>query len=288
MLSKEDKKFLELYSDSEYEKPSVTVDAVIFRLISNEVDNYRKLPEKKLQVLLLKRKFSPYKNKFALPGTFIDLNFELSRSAKLCVEKKVGIKNFYMEQLFTFGEKNRDPRSRVISTSYMLLTNIDEQNSDGVWFDVDLSFDEISEKKDEKGVNFSSNAKLSLKHENIVLNSEISINIERTGREEQKTVKILQTDLAFDHCKIILYALERLKNKIEYTDIIFNLLPEKFTLTELKMCYEIILGKKLLDANFRRKTTKLVEPLSEYEDGAGHRKSQLFRRKMNFDLSNLD
>ena len=62
MLSKDDKSFLALYSDSEYEKPSVTVDAVIFRIKSEENQNYRKLPEKKLQVFLTKREFSPFKN----------------------------------------------------------------------------------------------------------------------------------------------------------------------------------------------------------------------------------
>ena len=73
---------------------------------------------------------------------------------------------------------------------------------------------------------------------------------------------------------------------MEYTDIIFNLLPTKFTLTELKNSYEVLLREKLLDANFRRKTSKLVVPTSDYETGKGHRTSQLFEHNnlWNFDI----
>ena len=137
-ISNEDKKFLALYSDSEYEKPSVTVDAVIFRILSQESENYRKLPEKKLQVFLNKRNFPPFKNKFSIIGTFIDLKYELTESMKLCVKNKVDLNNYYYEQLFTFGEKSRDPRTRVLSVSYMLLTNSEENLINGEWFDIDV------------------------------------------------------------------------------------------------------------------------------------------------------
>ena len=94
-LTNEDKKFLELYSDSEYEKPSVTVDAVILRIKSIESSNYRKLPEKKLQVYLTKREYSPYKGINSIVGTFINLEHELSQTMKLCVKNKVNLDNYY-------------------------------------------------------------------------------------------------------------------------------------------------------------------------------------------------
>ena len=148
MLSKEDKQFMELYSDSEYEKPSVTVDAVVFRLTDKKEDNYRKLPEKKLQVYLTKRAYSPYKNKYSIIGTFIDLKSELNESMKLCVNKKIALKeNYYYEQLFTFGSPNRDPRNRVISVSYMLLTNQETVVENGEWFDVDLTSEVVKNEK---------------------------------------------------------------------------------------------------------------------------------------------
>lgn len=277
MLSKEDEKFLELYSDSIYEKPSVTVDAVIFRLFDKPQQNYRKLPEKKLQVYLTKRKFSPYKDKYSIVGTFINLNNELSESMQNCVEQKVGLKNnYYYEQLFTFGNKDRDPRNRVLSVSYMLLTNQDTIVSGGEWFDINIKEDSQRVDQTNEGYVLNKNYQLTLSSNDVVLNSKISIKITKKGIDEQKNVEILQTDLAFDHARIIFYALERLKNKLEYTNIIFNLLPKKFTLTELKNSYEVILREKLLDANFRRKTAKLVVATNDYQGGKGHRTSQLF------------
>ena len=94
--------------------------------------------------------------------------------------------------------------------------------------------------------------------------------------------------MAFDHIKIIYYALERLKNKLEYTDIVFNLLPEKFTLTELKNSYEVILGNNLLDANFRRKISNMVTPINEFTENKGHRPSQLFIHQPDWKLNNID
>jgi len=84
--------------------------------------------------------------------------------------------------------------------------------------------------------------------------------------------------LAFDHRKILDYALERLRNKLEYTTVGFQLLPAKFSLTELQEVYEAILGKKLDKRNFRRKIEllKILKPISEYRRG-GQRPARLYR-----------
>ena len=94
--------------------------------------------------------------------------------------------------------------------------------------------------------------------------------------------QILQSDLAFDHSKILIYAIERLKNKVEYTSIAFNLMPEKFTLTKLQQVYEILLDKPLLKANFRRKIADMVIETEEYEENAGHRPSKLYKFNPNW------
>ena len=287
-ISKEDKQFLELYSDSEYDKPSVTVDAVILRIRNEESKNYRKLPEKKLQVFLTKRQYSPFKGDFAIVGTFIDLQYELSDTMKLCVKNKVGLTNYYYEQLFTFGEKRRDPRTRVLSVGYMLLTNTQEQLRNGEWFDIEVQKVETNIKEIQDGFEIKNVYNLVLKNENQELKNIIEVSNKKVGLEETKIVKITENNIAFDHAKIIFMALERLKNKLEYTDIIFNLLPNEFTLTELKQCYEVILNEKLLDANFRRKTAKMVRPTSKYELAKGHRTSQLFTHNPNWNLNNLD
>lgn len=89
----------------------------------------------------------------------------------------------------------------------------------------------------------------------------------------------LEMQLAFDHKKILEDTLNRIKNKAEYTDIVLNLLGEKFTLTEMQEMYEIVLDKPLLKANFRRKTAELVEDTGEYVENKGFRPSKLYRRK---------
>lgn len=287
-ISNEDKSFLELYSDSEYQKPSVTVDAVIFRIISKESDNYRKLSEKKLQVFLNKREFPPFKNQFSVVGTFIDLKHELSESMKLCVKNKVGLNNYYYEQLFTFGEKSRDPRTRVLSVSYMLLTNNEENLINGQWFDIDLKEIKTNTEILENGYKLTKTYNLQLTNDNYKLENIIEFSNTKQNLEETKKIEIVNTEIAFDHSKIIFQAIERLKNKLEYTDIIFNLLPKEFTLTELKQCYEIILNEKLLDANFRRKTSKMVSPTNKFDTAKGHRTSQLFIHNPNWTLNNLD
>ena len=88
--------------------------------------------------------------------------------------------------------------------------------------------------------------------------------------------QILESQLALDHAKMLIYAIERLKNKVEYTTIAFNLMPEKFTLTKLQQVYEILLDKPLLKANFRRKISDMVIETEEYEENAGHRPSKLY------------
>lgn len=288
MLTEEDKKFLALYSDSQYEKPSVTVDAVIFRIKSVENSNYRKLPEKKLQVFLNKRNYPPFKNLYSVVGTFIDLKHELSETMKLCVLNKVGLENFYYEQLFTFGDKSRDPRTRVLSVSYMLLTNDSQNLNSGDWFDIELKEIESKIENTKNGFVIKKIIELSLKNEQNKFVNIIEITNTKEFLEETKKIEIKQNSLAFDHIKIIYYALERLKNKLEYTDIIFNLLPKEFTLTELKQCYEVILQEKLLDANFRRKTAKMVSPLNKLEQSKGHRTSQLFTHNPTWTIVNLD
>jgi 8-oxo-dGTP diphosphatase len=84
--------------------------------------------------------------------------------------------------------------------------------------------------------------------------------------------------LAFDHAKILGYALERLRNKLEYTTVGFQLLPSKFTLGELQSVYEAILDKPMDKRNFRRKIAelKILKPLKEYRSDVG-RPAQLFQ-----------
>ena len=91
--------------------------------------------------------------------------------------------------------------------------------------------------------------------------------------------EITQADVGFDHSSIVRIALERLQSKILYTNVIFNLLPEEFTLTQLQNVYETILGKKDQAANFRRKIIDMVQETDKYTGYKGHRPAKLYTQK---------
>jgi len=174
----------------------VTVDIVIFSLRRHH-----------LHVLLVRRGIEPFRGRWALPGGFVRPGESLERAAMRELGEETGVKDVYLEQLYSFGDPDRDPRGRVITVAYFALIASDAvvlrattDAADARWFDVaDLP------------------------------------------------------SLAFDHGRILAYSLERLRNKVEYTTVPFQLLPEEFTLTELQRVYESILGRRLDKRNFRRK-----------------------------------
>ncbi|MBS3162379.1 NUDIX hydrolase [Candidatus Woesearchaeota archaeon] len=207
-----------------YPRPMVTVDIVIFSI---QNDN--------LKVLLIKRNIQPYKGSWALPGGFVHIEEDLDSAAKRELEEETGVKDIYLEQLYTFGDTKRDPRGRVITVAYFALIKSEDQKldpktdvSDADWF---LAY---------------------------------------------KPLK-----LAFDHSKILDYALKRLQWKLEYTTVAFQFLPKKFTLTQLQKIYEIILNKTFDKRNFRKKIISLevLEETGDITKGVSHRPAKLFQCK---------
>lgn len=98
------------------------------------------------------------------------------------------------------------------------------------------------------------------------------------GRVTRVCREVVESNgIAFDHAKMIEYAIERLRNKIDYTDIAFNLMPELFTLTELQQVYEVVLDRELLAAAFRRKVANMVIETNQFTKDAGHRPSKLYK-----------
>jgi 8-oxo-dGTP diphosphatase len=92
--------------------------------------------------------------------------------------------------------------------------------------------------------------------------------------------EILQhEDIAFDHKEIIIYGRERIRNKVNYTDIAFSLVPEEFTLPQLQKIYEILLGQKLYKANFRKKIADKIQQTEKFTSGTKHRPSRIYRKK---------
>lgn len=269
----------------EFFKPSVTVDTIVFTIRDSNVDNYRKLPEKKLQILLVKRAEEPYRDKWSLPGVFVREKEKFEEAVNRCLKEKANIKDIYLEQLYSWGDPERDPRQRVISTSYMGLVDAEDiqikagKNVEDIgWFNIKLN----TIKETKEGYAKTEEIEIILENKESILKSRVRVVKELVNGNMIIYTQIIQSDLAFDHTKMLIYAIERLKNKVEYTTIAFNLMPEKFTLTKLQQVYEILLDKPLLKANFRRKIADMVIETEEYEENAGHRPSKLYRFNTNF------
>jgi 8-oxo-dGTP diphosphatase len=157
----------------------------------------------------------------------------LEESARRELEEETGVRDIYLEQLYSFGDVDRDPRTRVITVAYFALIASDLQA--------------------------------------------LHATTDATAAEWFPVSDLPR--LAFDHERIVEYAIERLRNKLEYTTVGFQLLPERFTLTELQQVYEIILGRPLDKRNFRKKMLSLgiVEETGATKMDGVHRPARLYR-----------
>jgi ADP-ribose pyrophosphatase YjhB (NUDIX family) len=266
-----EKEFLASYRATDFDLLSLAVDIVIFGVeVELAEDTIRRLDRPLLKILLVKRVEHPFCGCRSLPGGFVGISETLEDTANRIIAKKTGLGKLYLEQLYTFGDPGRDPRARVISCSYLALvgrTNLTEAEpgDDSLWFSIALDEKErlLSLKADDEEF------LLPLEQETII-----------QGRITTSNLKLVRpSPLAFDHGDIILAALTRLRGKIDYTDLIFSLMPEKFTLTHLMSVYEIILGEKLLPPAFRRKITDKIIPTDEFVRAKKFRPSRLYRFK---------
>lgn len=207
----------------EYPQAGLTVDCVVFGLSG----------QAELAVLLIQRQLPPFEHQWALPGGFVRPEESLEAAARRELAEETGVQQVFLEQLYSFGRVDRDPRDRIVSVAYYALVNLHDHTvraatdaRDARWFTVaDLP------------------------------------------------------ELAFDHSEMVQVALHRLRNKIRYEPIGFELLPHKFTLTQLQQLYEVILGMALDKRNFRKKILKmdLLMPLAEKQIGVAHRAAQLYQ-----------
>jgi 8-oxo-dGTP diphosphatase len=202
---------------------SLTVDAIVF--------GYE--PKEGLSVLLVKRKYPPFKGRWAIPGGFVKEKESLEQAVERELEEETGVKVNYLEQLYSFGNPKRDPRSRIVTIAYYGL----------------------------------------------VRNSNFEL-FAATDAEDAQWFHLNELPkLAFDHQRILDYALERLRNKISYEPVGFKLLDEKFTMEEIHHLYETIYNRKLDRRNFRKKFLKLdiLEELEEKSGGGRGRPGSYYR-----------
>ena len=269
---KSEAEFLKDYNPKDFEQLSMTADILLISISDEETNNYRKTNDKMMSILLVKRDDYPFKGKWCLPGGFLNpVGETLEECAKRVLKKETNLQDIYLEQLYTFDNPKRDPRTRVVSTSYMALVDknklTDMINENACWFDVVL----LEDNKKEVEVTLSNSI------------DTIHLKIKKVLREKTTDrydfISENNNEIAFDHDLVIVAGLERLRNKLNYTDIVFNMMPKYFTLGELQKVYEVILNKKLLDPAFRRIIGGKVEKTNKMKTGEGHRPSALFKYK---------
>lgn len=289
-LYKSEEEFLNKYDVSIYERPSITNDVIIFTTQDKISINSRKVPQKGMQVLLIKRDEYPEKGKWAIPGGFVSNNESLEEGALRKLKEETGIENVYIEQLYSFGEINRDPRTRVISIGNIALISKedikfsnDKNIKESKWFWIEKNLLEC--KKEEKYIINKYILKLESEDGKTIIHYEIIEKIERTilRRKEENYKKLDNSndELAFDHYKIIDYAVDRIRNKIEYTPIALNLLPRLFTVKELQNVYEAIMGREIL--NFRRKMDDMIVETDDKIEGKPFRPAKVFKFNENWE-----
>jgi 8-oxo-dGTP diphosphatase len=205
-----------------YSRPALTVDCVVFGLDDND-----------LKVLLIQRDLAPFEGTWALPGGFVETEETLEDAAKRELEEETGLKKLFLEQLYTFGAVDRDPRERVVSVAFFALVNIRDHK--------------VKAATDARNAAWFSAADT--------------------------------PSLAFDHEEILNVALERVKGKVRYQPIGFELLPRLFTLGQLQHLYETILETPMDKRNFRRKILNmdLLEETDQIEQDVAHRAARLYR-----------
>ena len=126
------------------------------------------------------------------------------------------------------------------------------------------------------------NIRVVLTNDNETINISLLKNI-INEKSNQYEYELINSDLAFDHGLIINDGINELRKKAKYSDIIFNMMPDKFTIGELKQVYEIILNKELINSAFRRVIAPKIEPTNEIIKNGGHRPAQYFKYKNTID-----
>lgn len=233
-----EEEFLDAYVAKDYPKPSVTVDLVIFTVVDSD-----------LKVLLIKRGGHPYRGCWALPGGFVNVgdgvkdqgeDLEAAAHRELEEETHLPRGSCYLEQLYTFGRAYRDPRTRVIDVAYFALVRSSlaplvaagDDAADARWFSV-------TELWDGGGLGDTGDV------------------VKPLG--ETKTLGTLyNATLAFDHRDVLVKAVERIRGRIDYSPIAFDLVPETFTTNDLRTVYEAVKGKTYDPKNFHRRFRRML------------------------------
>lgn len=304
-MSDEEKEFLAGYDLTKYDRPSVAADVVVFSVMKDdECEDVRRLQEKKLKILLIRRGGFPYKGSWAMPGGFCRKGEDVIDSARRELCEETGIDDAYVKLVGVYGEPGRDPRGWVISSTYMALMNAracrlkaGDDAQDARWFTVELT--DVSTEATEVSGTGEENVKNEVEASHKVQNGKkYRLVLKNADSDIKLTAVLRRTDmsscgrssdsyyieecegLAFDHARIITEAVLGLREDVRRDmELAFDLLPERFTLTELQNVYEQIWDMELITPNFRRKIAEYVEETDAYQSGERYRPAKLFTRR---------
>ena len=201
----------------------VAVDNCIFTVVDG-----------RLQVLLIRMRKKPFEGMWALPGGLIDEGESLRDAAARILKEQAGVSDLYLEQLYSFDGRTRDPEGRVVSVAYYSLV------------------------------------------------PPVGLALGTTPKYE--AVRFWDCnerprELAYDHDAILSYAQARLQAKVQYTNVMWSLLPPRFTLRELQTAYEGVLARRLDKRNFRKKILSLglLRASGQKSKGGRHRPAMLYQ-----------
>jgi len=291
-MSDEEKAYLAGYDITRFERPSLATDMAIFSIKEKGTqENYRKLPEKALKLLLIKRATYPFKDLWALPGGFCRPDEDVQETALRELYEETHVKAAYLQLAGTFGEVGRDPRGWIISNTFLSLVDGESCKPRGgsdaweaKWFSVELTAKEEKRKLQEEAAELVTEYELILRHEEsgLSLRAVVKEHKQFVNYHEKVNYEIVDSEgLAFDHAKIIVHTLLFLQKSVKNDwKLAFDLMPEFFTLTQLQNTFELVLDEKLLTPNFRRKVDELVVETEQILEGNGHRPAKLFKRNI--------
>jgi 8-oxo-dGTP diphosphatase len=290
MSKKEENEFLLQYHLDDYERPSIATDIVAFTIRNKEAKDYRKLSKKELSILLIRRGEYPFKDDWALPGGFTRKDETLEYTAIRELKEEAGVSDITLMQLQTFSDRKRDPRGWIISCAYLALAEEKQfqiiagsDAAEAEWFQIKYDLMQTTEEENGEGHCEIKRYELQLTHSEIKLTAIIDVKTYFTTKKQRTEYEIAESQgIAFDHAKIIGFAMAYLRENLNSSKLAFELLPEYFTLTDLQQAYEAILDEELLAANFRRKISDFVIETEESIKGAGHRPSKLYKRNIRF------